>query len=593
MSTGILALLALTPIAAVMLFLVILRWPASKAMPVSLAITAALAFFVWGTPVAQIAAASINGLVTAVTVLLIVFGAILLLNTLTESGAVHTIRKGFINISPDRRIQVIIIAFLFGAFIEGAAGFGTPAAVAGPLLVALGFPAMAAVMSALIIQSTPVSFGAVGTPMLVGVKTGLENQENVLTVAQGLFGNNDGAFMQYVFHIAAKVGFMHAVIGTFIPLIIVAMLTRYFGKNKTFREGLAVWPFAIFAGLAFTVPYYLLATFVGPDFPSLAGGLIGLAIVIPAAKAGFLQPKKVWDFEAKANWDKGWTGTIDIDIESMKPRKEISLLAAWTPYILVGVLLVITRMSATVKGWLTHENVTFLWSDIFGTGIAAKAQVLYLPFAIFLVVSLITYVIHGMDSKSYGKAFSSSAKTAAGAAASLMFSIPMVQIFINSQSELYAKMPIVLAEGASALTGSAWPMFAAVIGSLGAFIAGSNTISNMMFSLFQFGVGQNIGVDASVIVALQAVGGAAGNMICVHNVVSAAAVVGFLGKEGDIIRKTLLPMTYYLVFAAAIGMVWLYGFGFNIGTVLLIGVIGFLAYAISQGRETQDEKKVA
>ena len=179
MSTGMLGFLSLLPILAVGIFLVGLRWSASKAMPISYAVAIVLALFVWKVPGANVAAASINGLVVAGTLLFIIFGAILLLNTLQESGGIRTIRQGFTDISEDRRIQVIIIAWLFGSFIEGSAGFGTPAAVAVPLLVGLGFPAMAAVVAGMVIQSTPVSFGAVGTPMLVGVHTGLSADSSI------------------------------------------------------------------------------------------------------------------------------------------------------------------------------------------------------------------------------------------------------------------------------------------------------------------------------------------------------------------------------------------------------------------------------
>ncbi|MEE2792250.1 MAG: L-lactate permease, partial [Acidobacteriota bacterium] len=147
MGTMTLALLSLLPIATVAIFLVFLRWPASRAMPLTYVVAAFLALFVWQVPGLQVAAATINGLVIALTLLYIIFGAILLLNTLQESGAISTIRRGFTDISRDRRVQVIIVAWLFGSFIEGSAGFGTPAAVAVPLLVGLGFPGMAAVMS--------------------------------------------------------------------------------------------------------------------------------------------------------------------------------------------------------------------------------------------------------------------------------------------------------------------------------------------------------------------------------------------------------------------------------------------------------------
>ena len=173
MHFSLLAFLSLLPILTVAVLLVLLRWPASRAMPVCYGLVAILALFIWQLPATKVAAASLNGLVITVSLLYIIFGAMLLLNTLRESGGLRVIRQGFTDISPDRRVQVIIIAWLFGSFIEGSAGFGAPAAVAVPLLVGLGFPAMAAVLSGMIIQSTPVSFGAVGTPIKIGIGNGL------------------------------------------------------------------------------------------------------------------------------------------------------------------------------------------------------------------------------------------------------------------------------------------------------------------------------------------------------------------------------------------------------------------------------------
>ena len=163
-----LAILALLPIVVVAVLLVGLRWPASRVMPLSYVVAAALSYWVWRVSGWQVAAATLKGLVIAAELLFIVFGAILLLYTLDRSGALARIRVAFTALSPDRRVQAIIIGWLFGSFIEGASGFGTPAAVAVPLLVGLGFPALAAVVVGMTIQSTPVSFGAVGTPILVG-----------------------------------------------------------------------------------------------------------------------------------------------------------------------------------------------------------------------------------------------------------------------------------------------------------------------------------------------------------------------------------------------------------------------------------------
>jgi lactate permease len=172
-------LVALIPIVTVFLLLVMARRPAGQAMPIAYLVTGAIALFIWRVPAVEVAAASIQGLVAAVEILYIVFGAILLLNTVQESGAIASIRQSLLGISGDRRVQIIIIAWLFGSFIEGASGFGTPAVITVPLLVAIGFPSMAAVMAALIIQSTPSTFGAVGTPILIGISAGLEGVPSV------------------------------------------------------------------------------------------------------------------------------------------------------------------------------------------------------------------------------------------------------------------------------------------------------------------------------------------------------------------------------------------------------------------------------
>src|SRR5665648_527269 len=571
MSTGLLALLSTLPIVVVGVFLVGLRWPASKAMPLSFVTVVILALFVWKIPAAQVGAATVNGVIVAATLLYIIFGAILLLNTLQESGAIQAIRRGFISITADRRIQVIIVAWLFGSFIEGASGFGTPAAVAVPLMVGLGFPAMAAVVAGMMIQSTPVSFGAVGTPMLVGVGTGLNTPE-LVAYSQSLGFSNWHDFIWVA--VATKVAFLH-------------FMTGYFGKNKSFSEGLQVWKFAIFAGFSMTIPYLATAIFLGPEFPSMVGGLTGLVIVVTAAKNGFLMPKgEPWDFEPRDKWDPAWTGSLEV--KDISAKTNMSGMMAWTPYVLVGLFLVLSRLSfLPILGWSKLWNVS--WTEIFGTSISASFQPLYLPGTIFILVSLIAFFLHKMDGKAYARAWKGSAITMLGAGSALIFTVPMVQVFMNSAGGAagYGKMPIIMAEAAANFAGSAWPLLSPLIGGLGAFVAGSNTVSNMMFSLFQFGVGERIGVDPTWVVALQALGGAAGNIICVHNVVAASAVVGLLGREGAVIRKVLLPFAYYAFFPAFLGYSIIYtadkGF-FNIGTIGVALTWALFAYIIATNK---------
>ena len=552
MSQGIMFIAAALPVAVVFVLLVVMRRSAKLSMMTAYVVTVLLALFLWGAPVARVAGATVNGLVTAVTLLYIVFGAILLLYTVQESGAIRTIRRGFMDISPDRRIQAIIIAWMFGSMIEGASGFGTPAAVAAPLLLAIGFPAMAAVMVTLIIQSTPVSFGAVGTPMLVGINTGLSNSPEVASAIAPL------TLAEYVPVVAAQVALVHALVGVLIPLLMVGMLTRFFGTERSFAKGFRAWKFAIFAGLAFTMPYLLVARILGPEFPSLLGGLIGLMIVVPAARAGWFMPSDSFDFPARAQWDEGWQGNIEPDQAELGPDdRRIGLLTAWMPYVIVAALLVLTRTIAPLKAWLTGPDTTLALRDLFGSGINATAQFAYSPGTVMIIASLISVALFRMRGSDYGRAWAISGRTMLAAAPALLLAVPMVQVFINSGSEGVASMPITLAEGMAAATGASWPLFAPIVGALGAFIAGSNTVSNMMFALFQFSTAQGIGLDLAgitVVVVLQAVGGAAGNMICVHNVVAASAVVGLTDREGDLIRKTLITMAYYVVQAGLIGM---------------------------------------
>jgi lactate permease len=570
----ILPLLSLLPILAVAVFLVGLRWPATRAMPIAYAVAAGLSLVVWRVSLVQVAAATVKGLIIAGEVLYIVFGAVLLLNTLKESGALRTIRRSFRGISPDRRVQVIIIAWLFGSVIEGAAGFGTPAAVAVPLLVGLGFPALSAVTSGMIIQSTPVSFGAVGTPILIGVGNGLAGDGTIEAFAQSAGFASGSELLALV---GWRVAILHALAGTLIPLFVVGIMTRFFGKRRSFWEGLAIWRFALFAALAMTVPYVLVAYALGPEFPSLVGGIVGLAITVTAAKAGIFVPsaEDAWDFEPEDQWEPEWTGEQVAGDEHQ--CRSIGLLISWAPYLFVTALLVLTRQKTLP--WVDFSPLTAVttwWAipveNVLGTSISRVVQPLYLPGTVFLVVSLATAVLHRVSPAGYWRAVRESSRTLVSASVALVFTVPMVQVFINSGGGAagFDEMPKTLATGVSTLAGEAWPLLATFVGGLGAAVAGSNTISNMMFALFQYDVGCQIGVDPVWIVALQAVGGAAGNTICVHNVVAASAVVGLSGREGTVIRKTLIVFAYYATFTGALGyaIVWWNRRGIvNLGTV--------------------------
>lgn len=556
MSSGFLALLAFLPILTAGVLLVGFRMPAKYVMPLTYFIAVVVALAAWGVSPNRIIASTLQGLLQSVGLLWIIFGALLLLNTLKHSGAISTIRSGFTAISPDRRVQVILIAWLFGSFIEGASGFGTPAAVAAPLMVAVGFPAMAAVVFGMMIQSTPVSFGAVGTPLIVGVQVGLDQSaitEELVEV---------GSTWQHFFHIiTSEVAIIHAICGTFMPLFLVLIMTRFFGKNKSWTEGLSILPFAIMGAFAMTVPYVLAAVFLGAEFPSVIGGLVGLFVMTMAAKKGFLLPRDTWDFPDVSEWSKDWFGKVDIKLEELTRRK-ISLAMAWAPYVILAVVLVLSRTVKPFGDLLKSANVMF--SNIMGEqGVSGDFSLLHSPGGILVMICLLTIVLHRMSFAGFTNAVRESSGTIIGAGFVLIFTVPMVRILINSgvNANDLQSMPVLVADWVSNQVGSVYPFFAPAVGALGAFLAGSNTVSNLMLSQFQFSVAGGLGISGALMVAGQSVGAAAGNMIAIHNVVAASATVGLLGREGATLRITILPTIYYLSLAGLLLSIGFYVFG--------------------------------
>lgn len=557
MSQTLLSLLAFSPLILAGVLLIGFRWPAKYAMPLALVLTVVIALTAWDMTFNRVLASGLQGLVLTVAILWIIFGAILLLNTLKHSGGITAIRQGFSGISPDRRVQAIIVTWLFGCFIEGASGFGTPAAVAAPLMVALGFPAVAAVVVGMMVQSTPVSFGAVGTPMIVGVGAGLD-QAGIGATLESV-GSSWDVFFQLM---VSEVAITHGLVGILMPLFMVSVMTRFFGANKSWREGLAITPFAIFAALSFVIPYVLAGVFLGPEFPSMIGGLVGLAIVVPAAKAGFLIPKESWDFADPKDWPAEWMGSIEMKLEDIAGKTPITTWMAWVPYVLLAVLLVLSRTNETFKGILNSVSIGFY--NILGeAGISASLQPLYLPGGILVMVVIMTFFLHKMKLGELKTALSESSKTLLGAGFVLVFTIPMVRILINSgvnASDL-PSMPVAMADLVSTAVGGVYPLFAPAVGGIGAFIAGSNTVSNLMLSQFQFNTAELLGISGALMVAAQSVGAAAGNMIAIHNVVAASATVGLLGREGIVLRKTIIPTIYYLLAAGILMMLAVYVFG--------------------------------
>lgn len=535
-----LAIIALIPILIVGVLMLGFNWPSTKAMLVGFVLAGGIASVFWEMPAKWIAAATISGAINTIDILLIVYGALLILRIMRKSGGIDGIAQSMAVVSTDRRVQVIVIGFLMGAFFEGASGFGTPAAVAAPLLVGLGFPPLVAAMVALIGNSAPVCFGAVGTPIIGG----FANLEGIVMDL-----GYSGEMYEFLKSVGGFAAILQFLVGSFVPLAMVCSMTAI--VDKSIKKGLEVWPLALWGGLVFTIPQMIIANLVGPELPSLLGALIGIPIFVLTIKKGLLIPKNKWDFKPSEEWGNEIAATsIENDEQVMSAGK------AWAPYILIGILLLLGRLkwiglTPLLKSW------SITWQNILGTSISRGVTPLYNPGVIpFMLVAMIIPFMHGVDRKEAFKVWGETLKQIKSAAIALFFALGMTYILMNSGGATGTdSMLIVMAKTAAGLAGSGWYLLAPIIGMLGSFISGSATVSDIMFGGLQISAAKEIGLPVTPILALQVIGAAAGNMICVHNVVAALTTVGLVGKEGTVLRNNIKIALSYCILAGIFAMI--------------------------------------
>ncbi|MBI9076516.1 MAG: L-lactate permease [Desulfatibacillum sp.] len=558
MSVGFLGVAACAPILLALVLMVWLHWPATRAMPMAWAACALIALVVWKMPLGFILAATLGGFGNTLNILIIILGAIVLLFSLRESGGMETIKQGIGNLSDDKRVQIILIAFLFSAFLEGAAGFGTPAAIAAPLMINLGFPALAAVMACLILNSFSVTFGVIGAVVWFGLKNLTPLIDGAISqgVAPASIPNAWGFF-----ELVGRWGAVLNIAPIFVlPLFVLCFVTRYFGVNRSWREGLGAWKISLFASTCFALAYLFFAFVLGIEFPSLMGGLIALAMVVFAIRKQWFIPPETWSFGPKEQWEAHWIGSIEVQSEN-HVHATMSQARAWMPYVLIGLLLLLTRLSSLpFKSWVMGVDISV--SAILGyESVQFSIKPLYLPGIMpFMLVALLIVPLHGMSWKKAGVAWADAFRRIKGPAIALLFAVALVEIFKQSAHNAmgYPSMPLSMAKATADLVGGAWPFFASFIGALGAFITGSNTVSNLLFSEFQYGLAEQLHLSRQIIVALQLVGGSMGNMVCIHNIVAASAVVGLSGMEGAIIKRNVVPMLIYGLSVGCLGMLFCY-----------------------------------
>ena len=487
--------------------------PSYVALPLIAGLVYAIQLFYFKGDFTVLNANIISAIMSVATPITVIFGAVLFNRMLEVSGAMNTLRKWLGNISQNPVAQIMIIGWAFAFMIEGASGFGTPAAIATPILVGLGFRPMQVAILALIMNSVPVSFGAVGTPTWFGFD-GL--------ISKGLLDEKG----------LAQIGQMSSLIHFFAAFIIPIFALRFIVSWKQIKENII---FILISILSCTIPYLIVAQF-NYEFPALVGGAIGLFISVIVANRGIGLAKTENSSEQKDN----------VSIKE--------LIKALTPTALLIIILVITRVKQLpLKAMMNDASEWFsiplgYLGDIFQTGENASYKLLYVPALIpFIITVLISIPIFSIETKKVKSLFSNSFKQIQKPFLALVGALIMVNVMLIGGEN---SMVQIIGQGLANATGEYWTPFASYLGAVGAFFSGSNTVSNITFGAVQYSVALETGLSIPLILSLQSVGGAMGNMVCINNIIAVCSVLGIDNAEGQIIKKTAVPMFIYGIIAA-------------------------------------------
>ena len=525
------ALLAILPIALAICLMVFAKQKASIALLSAWGLATVFAIFIWNMDLAHAGTWTVFGFLSAINVLLIVSAAIFMLNVLLELKFIQTIGNGFNSMTKDRRIQLIIIAWFFGAFIEGAAGFGTPQAIAAPLLVGLGISPFFAALAALIANAGPVLYGAAGTPTTGGFAS-------IAEIIQTQYGMEMA--VEIFNQLNSRVSLVNLFVIAFVPFMMIASIVARDGRKRGIKDAVAIFPLCLFAGLIYAIPAWIVS-FLGPQLPTLVGALVGMPLFLLAVNKGFLVPKKVYRFQ-------------NDPIQAVQAGEDtgVSQLMAWSPYAIIILILVVSRLPwLPISEWLTSHHLTLSIVELFSfEGINWHFQPLWNPGLFpFFPVTILFLLARRTQKKVVKKIATQTVKQLKHASVALFFGVALVQIMLNTNfsnplGDLGA-MTTEIAQALSTLFGGVYLLIAPVIGILGAFVSGSHTVSNIMFYGLQFETAQILELPIVMALVAQTSGGAMGNMIAIHNVVAVTATTGYDGKETKLMAAAALPMIIY------------------------------------------------
>ncbi|TGE34302.1 lactate permease LctP family transporter [Desulfosporosinus sp. Sb-LF] len=516
-SIGLTALAVSLPIFYLFWALAIKRMKGHIAGSTTLLFTIIDVIIVYKMPVGLAISASLLGILNGLfPIAWIIVTAVFLYNLTVEAGQFDIIKSSIASLSNDRRLQALLIAFSFGAFLEGAAGFGTPVAITGAILIGLGFEPLYAAGLCLLANTAPVAFGGIGAPILAAA------------AATGVSGNI----------ISAAVGRQLPFLSVFVPLYLIIVMAGWKGAKE-------VLPAILTAGVTFAIAQWWSSNFLGPMLPDIIASLFSLVCLATLLK--FWKPKNIWRFPN----EKGEK------VEQYKKYTGGQILKAWSPFIVLTLIVAIWGTNSfkdyvgkTLKWFVMIPHWPGLDGFVMKAAPIVKKPTLYAAnykFDFFayagtaiLITAVITMIILRISPARSAKVAGTTLKT-------LIY--PVITIgsvlgfaYIANYSGLSYTLGLLFAQ-----TGHAFPFFSPMLGWLGVFLTGSDTSANALFGQLQNVSAQQIGINPILAIAANSSGGVMGKMISPQSIAVAAAATGLVGRESDLFRFTLKHSIFLLL----------------------------------------------
>ena len=499
-------ILALAPIIWLMIALSVLKMPGYKACVITVIITAIESIAIWKfSPVNMITAALEGALNALWPICLVIVAALFTYNLSLETGAMEKIKKMLASVSTDQRVLALLIAWAFGHFMEGMAGFGTAVAIPAGILIALGMEPLPVVVGCLIVNSMPTAFGSVGVPTTtVSNITGLD-----------------------VVKLSADTAKIEVLIFALLPFFLIFIVGKGF---KAFKGMIGM---IIVAAVSFIVPMFIFATFVGPELPDIIGSICSMiAIVVFARMRKGEVPE---EYRAKASTDS----------ENSEPLDLREAVIAWAPFLLIFILLVLTSLVPFIKEPLSAIKSSF---HIYTGNPDSKLTFTWIntPGVIIIISAVIGGLIQGASFQTLLDVFVKTVKN------NVKTIVTIMSVLATAKIMGYAGMTPDIAAFLVTVTGKSFPLISPLIGTLGGFVTGSGTSTCVLFGPMQAETATAIGADPSWLVASNTCGAGIGKMISPQGIAIGAASAGLTGQESKILSQAVKYCVVFVVIAGAL-----------------------------------------